>query len=155
MRLWPCSWSRRDPPRPRVRRSGHEHSNQAHSTARHRRRLRGHDLGRAAVRRDRLGRVAPPRTLPAVSDRGLEEATEKMRADGAPQVAIDTFAHYYERLAAGEQGTLAEDEIEPVDEVPDADELPEPGDEAGDLLDRTVAIRLNGGLGTSMGMTKA
>jgi UTP--glucose-1-phosphate uridylyltransferase len=90
-----------------------------------------------------------------MSAEGLQAATEKMRADGAPQVAIDTFAHYYERLAAGEQGTLAEDEIEPVDEVQDADELPEPGDDAGGLLDRTVAIRLNGGLGTSMGMTRA
>src|SRR4051795_5861827 len=92
---------------------------------------------------------------PAVSERGLEEAIEKMRADGASQVAIDTFAHYYERLAAGEQGTLAEDEIEPVDEVPDADELPEPGDDEAELLDRALAIRLNGGVGTSMGMTKA
>ncbi|MEA2448080.1 MAG: UTP--glucose-phosphate uridylyltransferase, partial [Thermoleophilaceae bacterium] len=86
---------------------------------------------------------------------GLTEAIEKMRADGAPQVAIDTFAHYYERLAAGEQGTLGEDEIEPVDEVPDAAELPDPGDDAAELLDKAVAIRLNGGLGTSMGMTKA
>jgi UTP--glucose-1-phosphate uridylyltransferase len=78
-----------------------------------------------------------------------------MRADGAPQVAVDTFAHYYERLAAGEQGTLAEDEIEPVGEVQDADELPEPGADIRRVLDRAVAIRLNGGLGTSMGMTRA
>jgi UTP--glucose-1-phosphate uridylyltransferase len=86
---------------------------------------------------------------------GREEAIEKMQRDGAPDVAVDTFAHYYDRLAAGEQGTLAESEIDPVDEVPDADELPDPGDEAAALLDRTVAIRLNGGLGTSMGMTRA
>src|SRR4051812_6422935 len=78
-----------------------------------------------------------------------------MRADGAPEVAIDTFAHYYDQLASGEKGTLPESEIEPVDEVPDADELPEPGADLEGLLDRTVAIRLNGGLGTSMGMTKA
>ena len=90
-----------------------------------------------------------------MSDRGLQAAIEKMRADGAPDVAVDTFAHYYQRLAAGEQGTLGEDEIEPVDEVQDADELPDPGDDADALLDRTVAIRLNGGLGTSMGMTRA
>src|SRR3712207_9327187 len=53
------------------------------------------------------------------------------------------------------QGTLAEDEIEPVEAVPDADELPQPGDDAPELLGRAVAIRLNGGLGTSMGMTRA
>ena len=86
---------------------------------------------------------------------GLEEATAKMRADGAPDVAVETFAHYYERLAAGELGTLPESEIEPVDSVPDADDLLDPGDAVREALDRTVAIRLNGGLGTSMGMTQA
>jgi UTP--glucose-1-phosphate uridylyltransferase len=87
---------------------------------------------------------------------GRDEAIEKMRSDGASDVAVDTFAHYYDRLAAGEQGTLPESELEPVDEVPDADELAEPSaDEARELLDRTVSIRLNGGLGTSMGMTQA
>jgi UTP--glucose-1-phosphate uridylyltransferase len=87
---------------------------------------------------------------------GRDEAIEKMRSDGASDVAVDTFAHYYDRLAAGEQGTLPESELEPVDEVPDADELGEPSaGEARELLDRTVSIRLNGGLGTSMGMTRA
>jgi UTP--glucose-1-phosphate uridylyltransferase len=37
--------------------------------------------------------------------------------------------------------------------VPDADELPDV--DAGDLLDQAVVIKLNGGLGTSMGMTRA
>src|SRR4051812_41535075 len=86
---------------------------------------------------------------------GRDEAIEKMRRDGAADPAVDTFAHYYEQLAAGEQGTLPEDDIEPVEDVPDADELPDPGSDASELLDRTVAIRLNGGLGTSMGMTRA
>src|SRR3712207_1761144 len=86
---------------------------------------------------------------------GRDEAIEKMRTDGAPDVAVDTFAHYYDRLAAGEQGTLAESEIEPADDVPDAERLPDPGGEVAELLDRAVSIRLNGGLGTSMGMTRA
>ncbi len=38
---------------------------------------------------------------------------------------------------------------------PHADDLPDPGDDIETILDRTVAIRLNGGLGTSMGMTRA
>ena len=86
---------------------------------------------------------------------GRGEAIEKMRADGASDVAVDTFAHYYDRLAAGEQGTLPEAEIEPAEDVPDAERLPDPGGAAAGLLDRTVSIRLNGGLGTSMGMTRA
>ena len=43
---------------------------------------------------------------------------------------------------------VPEDEIEPVRELPDAETLPE-----GDApLDQAVVIKLNGGLGTSMGM---
>ena len=86
---------------------------------------------------------------------GRRQAIEKMRADGAPAVAIDTFAHYYDKLAGGESGTVPESEIEPVEDVPDAERLPDPGAEADALLDRAVVLRLNGGLGTSMGMTRA
>jgi len=88
-----------------------------------------------------------------VTDDALHTALEKMRADDVADVAQRTFAHYYELLRAGETGTLAESEIEPVQELPDADELPD--DEAGarDALAQTVVIKLNGGLGTSMGMT--
>jgi UTP--glucose-1-phosphate uridylyltransferase len=82
---------------------------------------------------------------------GLDAALEKMRADGAQPVAVDTFRHYYERLREGEAGVLREDEIEPVDDVPAFEELPE----ADAPLDEAVAIKLNGGLGTSMGMTRA
>ena len=76
-----------------------------------------------------------------------------MRAAGVADVAIDTFAQQLERLRAGETGVLAEAEIEPAATLPDADELP--ADDAGTraALDRTVVIKLNGGLGTSMGMT--
>src|SRR4051812_30883705 len=82
---------------------------------------------------------------------GLDESIEKMRSEGLPDVAIDTFADYYRRLAAGEQGMLPEDELEPVDDLPDAEELPEP--ESEEVIDRAAVIKLNGGLGTSMGMT--
>src|SRR2546421_12971785 len=77
-----------------------------------------------------------------------------MRANGVPDVAIATFAHYYGQLEEGASGLVHEAEIEPVESVPDADELPEPPDGAREALDRTVVFKLNGGLGTSMGMTK-
>jgi UTP--glucose-1-phosphate uridylyltransferase len=85
----------------------------------------------------------------------LEQALEKMRADGAPDVAVQNFRHYYERLASGETGTIPEDEIEPATDLPSAADLPEPGDDGKEALERAVVIRLNGGLGTSMGMTAA
>src|SRR4051812_28909753 len=83
---------------------------------------------------------------------GLTESIEKMRADGVPDLAVRTFAHYYEKLASGEEGTVPEAEIEPATDVPDIADLPE-GDPAH--LDQAIVLKLNGGLGTSMGMTRA
>ena len=85
---------------------------------------------------------------------GLRASEEKMRAAGVADVAIATFRHYYEQLAEGASGLVPEAEIEPVASVPDFDDLAEPGD-ARDALERAVVIKLNGGLGTSMGMTGA
>ena len=79
---------------------------------------------------------------------GLEHSLQKMRAEGVHDAAVATFAHYYEMLARGERGVLPEAEIEPVDELPDAAGLPD----AEAPLDECVVIKLNGGLGTSMGM---
>ena len=81
----------------------------------------------------------------------LERSVDKLRREGAPQVAIDTFAHYCRQLAQGETGMLPESEIEPLENVQDAERLTE--DATPEVLDRAVMIRLNGGLGTSMGMT--
>jgi UTP--glucose-1-phosphate uridylyltransferase len=88
-----------------------------------------------------------------VTDEQLEASLRKMRADGVSDVAAATFAHYFERLRAGDAGCLAESEIDPVDELPDADELPEDEQGAREALERTVVVKLNGGLGTSMGMS--
>lgn len=82
---------------------------------------------------------------------GLQASLEKMRREGIPEAAVNTFAHYYEQLREGETGMLPESDIEPVEEVQDLDDLPE-GDPP---LDEAVVIKLNGGLGTSMGMTRA
>ena len=83
---------------------------------------------------------------------GLQASIEKMRAEGVGEAAIDTFAHYYEQLREGASGMLPESEIEPVVDLPALDDLPEA--DAG-VLDAAVVIKLNGGLGTSMGMTQA
>jgi UTP--glucose-1-phosphate uridylyltransferase len=90
-----------------------------------------------------------------MSAAGLHAAVEKLRGDGASDATIAAFARASQRLAAGERGVIAESEIEPVASLPDFDVLPEAGAEASELLDRTVVVKLNGGLGTSMGMTRA
>jgi UTP--glucose-1-phosphate uridylyltransferase len=82
---------------------------------------------------------------------GLEASTEKMRHEGVGDAAIQAFADAYERLQRGETGVLPESDLEAVEEVPDAEELPDTDAKA--FIDRAVVIKLNGGLGTSMGMT--
>jgi UTP--glucose-1-phosphate uridylyltransferase len=82
----------------------------------------------------------------------VSAATDKMRAEGLPEIAIETFAHYERLLREGEQGVIRESEIEPLTDLPDAAELPDADDVP---LDEVVVLKLNGGLGTSMGLTKA
>jgi UTP--glucose-1-phosphate uridylyltransferase len=86
-------------------------------------------------------------------NQGLQAAVEKMRDAGVPDAAIATFAHYYEQLVAGESGMLPDDALEQLSDVPSYDDLP--GEEDREALDKAVVIKLNGGLGTSMGMEQA
>ena len=78
-----------------------------------------------------------------------------MRRAGVAQVAIETFSHYYRQLEAGESGLLPESELEPLESLPSMEELPAGPQAARDAQARAVVIKLNGGLGTSMGMTQA
>ena len=77
-----------------------------------------------------------------------------MAAAGVDEVAIETFAHYFRLLEHGETGMIPESSIEPVDmeslaTVAVADE------DAAQAVRTTAVIKLNGGLGTSMGMDRA
>ncbi len=81
-------------------------------------------------------------------------AVAKHRADGAGEPAVRAFARAVDRVGAGETGLITERELEPVTELPDAEQLPAADpDEIAAALDRAVVIKLNGGLGTSMGLT--
>ena len=80
---------------------------------------------------------------------GLNACLEKMRAEGLPEAAIANFEHYYRKLESGQTGLLAESDLEPVTSLIDAEDLPR---EADAPLDRAVMVKLNGGLGTSMGL---
>lgn len=81
---------------------------------------------------------------------------ERMRAEGQPQIFIDTFAYYYQLLLDGETGLIPEADIEPVKSLPDAEQLPDSLLAVGEAAKRkTAVIKLNGGLGTSMGLEKA
>src|SRR5687768_2261329 len=84
---------------------------------------------------------------------GRTAAVGKMRREGLGDAAVANFEHYYERLRSGDAGVLPEAELEPVDEVPRFEDLPDA--DPGEALDQAVVLKLNGGLGTSMGMTQA
>jgi UTP--glucose-1-phosphate uridylyltransferase len=85
---------------------------------------------------------------------GLNAARNKMIEAGVDETAIETFAHYYRLLEAGETGMIPESSIEPLDMERLADVTVSDEDGAAALA-KTVVIKLNGGLGTSMGMERA
>ena len=85
---------------------------------------------------------------------GLTQATEKMRAAGVTDTAIAIFADYYAQLAAGTTGLVSEESIAPIGDVARLEDVTGSPEDV-DAFARTVMIRLNGGLGTSMGLSKA
>ncbi|MBW2312879.1 MAG: UTP--glucose-1-phosphate uridylyltransferase [Deltaproteobacteria bacterium] len=74
---------------------------------------------------------------------------------GLPPVAVDTFRHYWELLQDGTTGLVPETEIEPVASLPSLADLGDHAAAGRAALAATVVVKLNGGLGTSMGMTRA
>jgi UTP--glucose-1-phosphate uridylyltransferase len=85
---------------------------------------------------------------------GLNKARDKMVAAGVDEVAIETFAHYFRLLEHGETGMIPESAIEPVD-MGRLSDVEVSDDVAAAAVRGTAIIKLNGGLGTSMGMDRA
>ena len=86
---------------------------------------------------------------------GLEQARQKMAAAGVAPEAIEVFSHYYDELESGATGLIPEETISPLT---DPDKLSDVEISVADrqaALAKTVIIKLNGGLGTSMGMERA
>jgi len=79
-----------------------------------------------------------------------------MRRDGLPELAIRSFEYYYGQLVAGETGLLPENVIRPVEHLPAYEDLGSDLEELGAQNSARVAVlKLNGGLGTTMGLDKA
>jgi UTP--glucose-1-phosphate uridylyltransferase len=86
---------------------------------------------------------------------GLQASIEKLRREALGDAAVEAFRRAYERLLAGDVGLLPEADLEPVDDLPGLDELPD--DESGfdEAIQHAVVLKLNGGLGTTMGLRRA
>lgn len=81
---------------------------------------------------------------------------ERMRAENLPDIVIRTFEHYYRQLARGSTGMIPEKFIQPVDELPASEDFPPEMAAAGRAaLPHAILLKLNGGLGTSMGLARA
>eukprot|EP00607_Mallomonas_marina_P006851 CAMPEP_0182427642 /NCGR_PEP_ID=MMETSP1167-20130531/18941_1 /TAXON_ID=2988 /ORGANISM="Mallomonas Sp, Strain CCMP3275" /LENGTH=1069 /DNA_ID=CAMNT_0024610023 /DNA_START=62 /DNA_END=3271 /DNA_ORIENTATION=- len=81
---------------------------------------------------------------------------DKMRKEGLSESVVAAFGHSYMELVGGASGMIGEDTITGVATLPNlATDIkgvisPDPS-----LLEQTVVLKLNGGLGTSMGLDKA
>lgn len=85
----------------------------------------------------------------------LAAAQEKMRSDGLPEQAIDVFTAFYHQLDEGASGLIPESEVEPLKDVASIESLDFDAETLRRAAADTVVIKLNGGLGTTMGMTQA
>ncbi len=79
----------------------------------------------------------------------------RMRREGLAQIVIDNFRHYYSVLAGGSVGLIAEDEIAPVESVRNIADLARYHATGRQALRHTAVLKLNGGLGTGMGLEQA
>ena len=80
----------------------------------------------------------------------------KMEAANVSEAAIRAFERNYQALLRNESGLIPEDSIGPCDSLLELEDVSTESEEFDpSLLAKTVVIKLNGGLGTSMGLQKA
>jgi UTP--glucose-1-phosphate uridylyltransferase len=93
----------------------------------------------------------------AVESGHLPAFISKMKTAGLQPVVIDTFAWYYGKVLTGDKGLIFNKDIRPVEsrEIADAAQFDSFTDAGKKVLPQAVMIVLNGGLGTSMGLTCA
>lgn len=80
------------------------------------------------------------------------EFEARMREANMGDAIVRAFQHSYAALLAGRTGMLAESSIQPVTELPQIDAGHSGWTGNDSLLSQTVIVKLNGGLGTSMGL---
>lgn len=86
---------------------------------------------------------------------GFSPFEERMRREGINQIVIDYFHYYYAALRAGKTGLVPEAAIEPVRDLPRLEELSTFEAVGRANLRHAAVLKLNGGLGTSMGLERA
>jgi len=77
---------------------------------------------------------------------------KKMKTEGLSEAAINAFKYNFRVLTSGANLMIPEATIKAVESLPNYDDLTK---EDPTLLKETVMVKLNGGLGTGMGLAKA
>lgn len=87
-----------------------------------------------------------------------EACVQRLESVGASKSFIKNFLRLHSLIASGTTGIIPDDAIEPLTQIPKLEDLeirtdlPEVGN---DILSKLVVCKLNGGLGTSMGLKQA
>lgn len=81
--------------------------------------------------------------------------TRLMTGEGLPQLCIDVFLYQYAKIIAGKESFIRENNIQSVANIVDIESLPDTSAAGQKVLNQSVMLKLNGGLGTSMGLEKA
>ncbi|MFM8887471.1 MAG: UTP--glucose-1-phosphate uridylyltransferase, partial [Chthoniobacterales bacterium] len=90
-----------------------------------------------------------------MNERGLESALSKMKAAGLSDAVCASFARAWRQAASGQAGLMPEAQIDPAEGIPSFAEVTSSAHPEPSLLDKLCVIKLNGGLGTSMGLERA
>lgn len=84
----------------------------------------------------------------------MSAVRNKMTAAGVSEVAVRAFERNVEVLRSGAEMRIPETAIRPVESLPRLEDLRGEHDDPRSLLEAAVVIKLNGGLGTGMGLQK-
>lgn len=90
-----------------------------------------------------------------LDDADLARFSARMRREELPEIAIRAFLRAARYVAEGGATLIREGEIEPVEDLPELAGLERFAEAGRQAIGRTAIIKLNGGLGTSMGLSKA
>jgi UDP-N-acetylglucosamine pyrophosphorylase len=92
--------------------------------------------------------------MSATTDLELK-VSAKMEAAGVGKPTIQSFLAALRQVAAGERGMVSEQEIDPVGDLPRLGTMPSAEAADAKRLRELAVVKLNGGLGTSMGLERA
>lgn len=85
----------------------------------------------------------------------LNRCIELLKQTGAPTPAIESFTLHFNRAAADAPEYLSEEDIQPIDDLADTHRFGDYRKSGEQALHRVAVIKLNGGLGTGMGLDRA